>query len=953
MKVVIVAKTRMGAGACIGALTFDGRSLRLIAADQSTNEQFNLEYEIGDVWDVDCTPDPHLLPPHVENVIVYNKRKLPPLDGVLPFIQIHLPPRAGGLDVLYDGLTQATKAGALYIAARSGVPAYSTLFWQPDQPLRRDDDAKRVRYRYPAPDGGRTLTFVGFQEPLAEIPAGAVLRVSLAHWWRPAELPDGELRCYVQLSGWFLPPTAPSPQPLPAATPVDKRGEPESVDETAVPHLLRSVFGYDTFRPLQAEIVQNLLAQRDTLAIMPTGSGKSLCYQLPALIFPGLTVVVSPLISLMQDQVEQLHELGVAAAFLNSTLSYGEYLAVTNRIRQGQVKLLYAAPETLLRPETLLLLSQVRVDCLTIDEAHCISSWGHDFRPEYRQLLEVRRRVPTAVVLAVTATATQRVRQDIKQILGIGDAGEFIASFDRENLFLSVQPRVNGLAQLLAFLADHREQSGIIYCSTRKQTDQLCAELAQRGWEALPYHAGLDDATRRDNQRRFVRDDAPIMVATIAFGMGINKPNLRFVVHYNLPENVESYYQQIGRAGRDGLRADCLLLYGAQDVGTIQYFISEMAPAQQPGATARLQALLRYVEARECRRRPLLAYFDEEYGRNQCDGCDNCQTVQAEEHLEDMTIPAQKFLSCVKRTGEMFGVSYIIDVLRGSRQARILQNRHDQLSTYNIGGEYSKTQWQLLAQQFIQQGLLLQDMAHGSLKLTPQAYAVFRGEHKVLVRIERPSAATTLTDDYDTALFDLLRRKRKELADAANVPPYVIFSDRTLIEMVTYLPHSATSFATLSGVGEVKLQKYADEFLPLIRAYGAANGLAEKRRSLSGVSGSSGKGERTTVVGEAYNAGQDIEAIAAAMGVQPRTIIGHLWKYVQQGNALQHAGSLLESSALSEAEQARVLACFTEFGPEYLRPVYEALGETISYDELHLLRLAFVATSASRGQGNE
>lgn len=947
MKVVIVAKTRMGSGACIGALTFDGRSLRLIAPDQAVNDQFNLEYTIGDVWDVECTPDPQILPPHVENVIVHGKRKLPPLDDAPAFIQTHMPPRVGGLEVLYDGLTQATSAGALYIAARSGVPAYSTCFWQPDQALRRDDDAKRVRYRYPTPDGGRTLTFVGFQEPLPELPAGAVLRVSLAHWWRPDDMPNGELRCHVQLSGWFLPPSAASVPPALPSAPAVEIVEPAGPDPAAVPRLLRAVFGYDTFRPLQADIVHNLLAGRDTLAVMPTGSGKSLCYQLPALIFPGLTVVVSPLISLMQDQVEQLHELGVAAAFLNSTLSYGEYLDVTNRVRQGQVKLLYAAPETLLRPETLLLLSQARVACLTIDEAHCISSWGHDFRPEYRQLLEVRQRVPSAVVLAVTATATGRVRRDIKQILGIDDADEFMASFDRENLFLSVQPRVNGLAQVLAFLSERRDQSGIIYCSTRRQTDQLCAELAQRGWGVLPYHAGLDDATRRANQRRFVRDDAPIMAATIAFGMGINKPNVRFVVHYNLPENVESYYQQIGRAGRDGLRADCLLLYGAQDVGTIQHFISGMAPAQQPGATARLQALLRYVEARECRRRPLLAYFDETYGRDRCDGCDNCQMEQMAEQLQDATIPAQKFLSCVKRTGELFGVTYIIDVLRGSRQARILQNRHDQLSTYNIGGEYGKAQWQMLAQQLIQQGLLQQDMAHGSLKLTPQAYAVFRGEQKVWARMEQPSTTPAPIAEYDAALFDLLRSKRKELADAANVPPYAIFSDRTLIEMATYLPQSDAAFAALFGVGELKLQRYADVFLPVVREYAAVHGLVEKRRALSGVSAAGGKGERTTAVGDAYNAGQGVEAIAAAMGIRPRTVIDHLWKYLQQGNALLSADGLLELSGLSEAEQARVLACFAEHGPDYLRPVYDALGETIGYDDLHILRLVYAISAQS------
>ncbi len=521
MKILIVAKTRMGSGACIGGITFEGQSVRLIAANAVTDEHAGMEYRVGEVWEVDAAPAPSVIPPHVENIVVRAKRRLGPMSDPDRFIDAHMPAVAGGLEGLYQGLTQANATGALYIAERTGVPPYSTMFWRPDQPLARDDDAKRIRYRYPTPDGGRTLTFVGFQEPIEVIPAGTLVRVSLAHWWRPEERPDDELRCYVQLSGWFVGSgierlkvpqgcVAIAPEGLSAArrpasttspsTQVDGRLQPfsgdfnrQAADLTQARHLLKTIFGYDAFWPLQADIIANVLARRDTLAIMPTGGGKSLCYQLPALLFEGLTVVVSPLIALMQDQVDQLAELGIPAAFLNSTLDYGDYIGTANRVRRGEVKLLYVAPETLLRPETLVMLDRSRVNCLTIDEAHCISSWGHDFRPEYRQLLTARQRYPDAVCLAFTATATPRVQEDIKQILGFGAANEFIASFNRPNLTLAAQRRQGGLRQALAFLEAHRGQSGIIYCSTRAGVDTLAGQLTALGWPALPYHAGMED----------------------------------------------------------------------------------------------------------------------------------------------------------------------------------------------------------------------------------------------------------------------------------------------------------------------------------------------------------------------------------------------------------------------------------------------------------------------------
>ncbi len=959
MIVTIVAKTRQRHGACVGGITSDGRSVRLIASDAAFNEHYNLEYEVGQRWEIEADPAHDIIPPHVENVIVRHKRLLAPAGDLVGLIEGCMPPRVGGPEVLYEGLLRVGTHGALFVG-RDDIPPYSTTFWRPDRPLRRDTSGKRLHYRYPTDDGGRSLTFVGFQEPPEEIAAGTLLRVSLAHWWRPDERPEEAVRCYVQLSGWI------EEYPLPNRSPSRREGPGEGGAEDPLPNplpqgegmdearaVLKRVFGYDEFRPLQEAIIANVLAKRDSLAVMPTGSGKSLCYQLPALLFPGLTVVVSPLISLMEDQVMQLRELGVAAAYLNSTLAYDEYVAISHRVAAGQIKLLYTAPETLLRPETLALLDGCRVDCLTIDEAHCISEWGHDFRPEYRQLAAVRRRFSSAVCLAVTATATERVRADIRASLGIPDAAMFISSFDRENLFLSVEPRVDALGQTLAFLEAHRDQSGIIYCMTRKAVDAMTEHLVAHGWNALPYHAGLDTATRQANQRRFTYDEVPIIVATIAFGMGINKSNVRFVLHYDLPKDVESYYQQIGRAGRDGLRADCLLLFNAQDVFTINYLIDQGDAAQRPGAMARLQAMLGYAESDQCRRRPLLAYFGEAVERETCGHCDNC-TADTTEHV-DLTVAAQKLLSCVKRTGEIFGAGHVIDVLRGSKAAAVLSRGHERLSTYNIGGEYSRKEWQQLARQFIQKGLLAQDMEHGSLKLTARGWEVMRGQpfHGAPPAADRVARPTAAPSDYDGELFARLRALRAELAAAAAVPPYVIFHDSALGEMATYYPQSAAALAQMQGVGAVKLERYGEAFLAVIRAYCAELGIAEKPKQAPPSTRSNaivksrlpanGKSRRDEVL-ELYQQGRGVGEIAEIFNVKAATVSNHLWEALKDGATIAPE-PLLDGSTLSAEERARVLEQFKSLGAGQLRPVYDALGESVSYDELHLLRLYFVAAA--------
>ena len=893
MKVLIVAKTRMGSGACIGGFTSDGESVRLISADSDAHDGAGLEYEVGDVWEVETTSALDIIPPHVENIIVHRKRRLPSLGNPIAIIERFMPPKVGGPVVLYEGLTQSTPSGSLYIAEIGGIPSYSTTSWRADQPLIRDTTGRRIRYRYSTEDGGRTLTFVGFQEPCQTIPAGTLLRVSLAHPWRPDDGSTSEYRCYVQLSGWFLEETDNQEfkQFRGQTKPPLEMNTPPLADSIPPLHLLQTVFGYDKFRPLQAEIIENILNRRDTSIVMPTGGGNSLCYQLPALRFDGLTVVVCPLISLMQDQVTQLQQLGVSAVFLNSTLTYEQYQSTTDRIRRGAVKLLYMAPETLLRPETLLMLDECQMDCLTIDEAHCISEWGHDFRPEYRQLAQMRAQFPNAVCVALTATATPRVRTDITQILGFRNENEFIDSFDRPNLFIAVKPRVDIHQQIFDFLANRRDQSGIIYCAKRRQVDELYEVLVEGNISVLPYHAGLDTEIREQNQTAFIRDDVRIMVATIAFGMGIDKPDVRFVVHAYLPNNIECYYQEIGRAGRDGRRADCLLLFSYGDVDTIQYFIQQGATYEQAGRRERLTALVDWATSTDCRRIGLLGYFGEEYNADNCQMCDNClieadeqvglsgnfdeeyeadncqmcdnRPTEADEQV-GLTIPAQNFLLCVLRTGQTFGINHIIDVLRGSRASNVLENRHDELSTYGIGREYSTEQWRLLAEQFIQQRLLTRDIAHDSVKLTLRGWAVLWGEQEVW----GPSVETQL------------HRHRVSDETGESVRPTTVLSPRT------------------------------------------------------------------REIGERFQAGESIAELMQAQGVNRHYINICLDKYAQAGNPLPVERLNAESTLPSETIE-RALETFAELGPDPLHQIFEAFNEEISYEELRLIRAIYWTVRSS------
>ena len=712
--------------------------------------------------------------------------------------------------------------------------------------------------------------------------------------------------------------------------------------------ILKQTFGFDSFRPLQEDVIKNILYKKDTMVIMPTGGGKSLCYQIPALIFQGSTLVISPLISLMKDQVEQLTELGVDAVVLNSSLAAQEYNQNVEKVRQKKAKLLYLAPEALFTPRMVSLLSSIKIDCIAIDEAHCISEWGHDFRPEYRKIIEIRKRFPKAVCVALTATATPRVQEDIRSNLYFKAPNQFIASFNRENLFLQVVAKENPIMQTIDFLKQYPNQSGIIYCFSRNQVDELSEILANEGFSVKPYHAGLTDADRKRNQELFIKDDVQIIVATIAFGMGINKPNVRFVIHYDLPKNIESYYQEIGRSGRDGLDAHCLLLFGYGDIQKIKYFIDQKEDQERQIANIHLSALVRYAETNVCRRIPLLNYFGEDYSIKNCSTCDNCKAGKKD--LVDITSPAQMFFSCIIRTGEIFGAHHIIDVLRGSESQKVLKFGHQKLSTYGIGKEYSKKQWLYFSRQFIQQELVEQDLNVGSLKVCEKASPVLLGEENVFGLIQKEKVEYSYSKEskleYDRNLFELLRKKRKDIADNSGLPPYVIFPDKTLLEMAFYFPQSSEGLLQIHGVGSAKMNKFGAAFLNLIKKFCRDHNIEEKPkkqwRDSSSVQKSTKK-PRHIEIGDMFNSGISFMQIIKTYKVKAFTVLEHLYKFIQEGHSLNRPDEFKALSSLTPQLHTEVILNFTKHGTEYLKPVFEALNRKVPYNELRILRLYFLS----------
>ena len=722
-----------------------------------------------------------------------------------------------------------------------------------------------------------------------------------------------------------------------------------AVDTLAV---LRSRFGYDSFWPPQGEIISNVLDGRDSLALMPTGGGKSLCYQLPALMFQGVTLVVSPLIALMKDQVDALNANGISAQFINSSLSWGEIDRVQSDVRAGLVKLLYVAPERLPAPLFRRFLQDLDLSLIAIDEAHCISEWGHEFRPDYRNLLDLRRDFLSVPVIALTSTATERVQEDIVQQLGLERGRVFLSSFNRANLNYSVRPKTDSWGELISLLEKHRDQSVIIYCFSRKKTEDLARQLKGQGFSALPYHAGLTPELRRQTQDDFIRDKVPIIVATIAFGMGIDKPDVRLVVHHNLPKSVEGYYQETGRAGRDGLPSDCVLFFTLGDRVKQEYFIGQMEDERERrNAQQKQDKMVEYAQLPTCRRQFLLKYFGEDWEEEDCGACDICIDPG---NRFDATEVAQKVLSAVVRTDERFGANHVIDVLVGSRDKRVLALGHDQLSVYGIVKDFSKRQLKEVFGQIQAKGLLVRNEGeYPTLSVSPAGWGFLKQrESLTLVKptVDARAARSRPGDNafkYDQDLFQELRALRRRLAEERGVPPYVIFGDVSLRHMAAAYTCSREEFSQMHGVGEVKLEEYGPVFVSAIREYVEVNNvevptgaelLAVAPRS-GGVNRNgdsrggpiSGTHETTR---EMLAQGLSIDQIANERGLARNTVIGHMERITYQGFRLDLTHVTPEPERLGIIEEA-----FRESGSALLGPVKERLGDEFDYEELKLARI--------------
>jgi ATP-dependent DNA helicase RecQ len=705
--------------------------------------------------------------------------------------------------------------------------------------------------------------------------------------------------------------------------------------------ILKQHFGYTSFRPLQEEIIRDSLGGKDVFALLPTGGGKSLCFQLPALVRPGLTLVISPLISLMKDQVDALLASGIAATFLNSSLPPQEANKRVHELHTGKYRLLYVAPERAMLSGFLNDIKNWNANLIAVDEAHCISEWGHDFRPEYRQLIALRKLMPSVPFMALTATATKRVRDDIIKYLQLRSPSCYVASFNRPNLTYRVLPKTDAYMQLLTFLQQRKNESGIVYCQSRKTSEKLAEKLNADGIAAAPYHAGMEGPDRTRHQELFLRDDVRVICATIAFGMGINKPNVRFVVHYDVPKNIEGYYQETGRAGRDGLPSDCLLLFSGGDVVKQLHFIEEKTDERERQvAKAQLEQIVHYAESGECRRSMLLEYFGEQYPDPSCDACDNCRMPR---EMYDGTIAAQKLLSCVYRikekNGFRVGLRHVVAILTGGDTEKIRRWKHHELSTYGIGKDKSRDEWMVIGRELMRLRLLKKNDVNGFavVDVTPLGFDTLKQRKPIMltkpVEVGEASRAAEGIQQYDEGLFERLRLLRKRLADERNVPAYVVFSDVALRQMARQYPTTEAEFARISGVGEVKLRDFGKVFITEIADYLRTN----TRREFAAEATAQPLQSRwmSETVQETlglFRSGKSVEEIVSQRSLRPETIRGHLLAAV-------NAGEEIDINRLMTAEEQRqVEDAFAKLGYANLTGVYELLKEEISYTTLRIFR---------------
>ena len=705
--------------------------------------------------------------------------------------------------------------------------------------------------------------------------------------------------------------------------------------------LLKRYFGYDEFRPLQEDVISAVMDGRDAVVLMPTGGGKSLCYQLPALALPGVTLVVSPLIALMKDQVDALKRNGVPADFLNSTQPREEQVRIQKAAFHGETKLLYVAPERIVQPGFQQFLNAIDISLVAVDEAHCISEWGHEFRPDYRNLRVLRSLSEDAPFIALTATATERVREDIKVQLELRDPARFVASFDRPNLRYSVLPNSDRYDVLVGWLRDNPDSSAIVYRSSRSGTESMAADLTEDGVSALPYHAGLDDDVRARNQERFVRDEARVIVATVAFGMGIDKPDVRMVMHFETPRSIERYYQESGRAGRDGLEAECILFYGHRERERERYLIDRIADeTQRMVAEQQLNAVVSYCQQPSCRRAVLLRHFGESPEQENCANCDNCLSDTSTDTF-DATIVSQKVLSAVIRTGERFGSTYVAQVLMGSSIKRVEEMGHDRLSVFGIVDDYSVPALRELMTLLVNRGLLDQGGEYPTLSVTPQGRKFLSSREEIRLPTLNSqtgrSSRQAVDLEYDQVLFEKLRKIRTRLSAELGVPPYVIFGDAPLREMAHYYPHSEDSFLKISGVGQKKVQDFGPEFLEAIRCHAEDNGLKEVpivRARTASIRRKRGTGNDTlSQTRELAMQGHSVTSIAEVRGLSPVTIEGHIAELIEIGAISDPSPYLPDEDRLEEIRSA-----FETLGDATLKPVKDHLGDGFEYGELRLAR---------------